>query len=192
MRGMHPGRVADVIGVDEQIDATLVSERLLSALATAFAALAVCLPAIGVEGVLRWAVARLLGRTRSSHGAPRRLPCRLGVFLEVLVHVAVGMATGLSVALSASRAAEDLLFGVTPADPANYLFTDVVIAMVACLAACLPAWRAVTEGGQRLGGDAQESRGGIKQPPARNGQEMGKSALSESSVQLSYYWMWWS
>ena len=57
--------VSDVIGVEEQIDATLVSERLLSILATLFATLAVGLAAIGLVGVVSYSVAR-----RRTAGAP--------------------------------------------------------------------------------------------------------------------------
>ena len=40
------------------------------------------------------------------------------------------------------RAAESLGFGVAPADPGNYLLSAAILAVVACLAAWLPARRA--------------------------------------------------
>ena len=135
--------VSDVIGVDEQIDATLVSERLLSILATLFAAVALGLAAIGLVGVVSYSVAR----RRTEFGIRLALgaaPARVAwvVVREVLVPVALGVAIGLPVALSVARLASGLLFGVTPAAPGNYLLGAAVLAFVACLAAWLPARRA--------------------------------------------------
>lgn len=135
--------MSDVIGVDEQIDATLVSERLLSTLATLFAALALGLAAIGLYGVLSYSVARRkaeLGIRMALGAAPARIAW--SVLREVLLQVAVGMAIGLPVALAGARAAETLLFGVTPADPSNYLLSAGVLVAIACVAAWLPARRA--------------------------------------------------
>jgi predicted permease len=144
VRAVHSNTlVSDVIGVEEQIDATLVSERLLSTLATAFAALAVALAAIGLYGILSHSVAR----RRTEFGVRMALgaqPAHVGsgVFRDVLLQVAAGMAIGLPAAVAAARAAEGLLFGVTPADPGIYLLSAAVLTIVACLAGWLPARRA--------------------------------------------------
>jgi len=144
VEAIHPNTlVSDVVTVEEQIDATLVSERLLSTLAAAFAALALSLSAIGLFGTLSWSVARRtpeLG-VRMALGAP---PARLAwsVLREMLVPVAAGLAVGLPAALAASRAAKALLFGVTPADPGAYLLGAAALAAVGSLAAWLPARRA--------------------------------------------------
>jgi hypothetical protein len=144
VRAVHPNTlVSDVIGVEEQIDATLVSERLLSMLATVFAALALGLAAIGLYGILSYSVARRraeFGVRMALGAAPSRVAS--SVFREVLLQVAAGMGIGLPVALATARATEGLLFGVTPADPGNYLLSAAVLAVVACLAAWLPARRA--------------------------------------------------
>lgn len=135
--------VSDVIDVEEQIDATLISERLLSALATGFAALALGLAAIGLYGILSYSVAQrkaefgvriALGATRSRVASD--------LLRTVLLQVAVGVGIGLPAALATGRAVEGLLFGVTPAEPWYYLFSAAVLAVVACVAAWLPARRA--------------------------------------------------
>lgn len=137
--------VSDVIDVEEQIDATLVSERLLSTLASAFAVLALGLAAIGLYGVLSYSVAR----RRSEFGVRLALgarPSRIasGIFREVALQVAVGLALGIPAALTIARMAEGMMFGVTSAEPAHYVLSAVILAAVACVAASVPAYRAST------------------------------------------------
>ena len=74
-------------------------------------------------------------------GAP---PSRVasGVLRDVLVQVVAGIAIGLPVALAIARLAERMLFGVTPADPGITCSAPPCCAVVACLAAWLPARRA--------------------------------------------------
>jgi len=108
VRAIQPNTlVSDVIGVEEQIDATLVSERLLSTLATAFAALALGLAAIGLYGVVSYSVARRKSEfgIRIALGAPRAR-IALGVLRGVLLQVVAGLAMGLPVALVTARTAQ--------------------------------------------------------------------------------------
>jgi predicted permease len=144
VRAIHPGTlVSDVIGVEEQIDATLVTERLLSMLATGFAALVLGLAAIGLYGIVSYSVARrrIEFGVRLALGAPRSRVAS-AVVGEVLLQVAAGIVVGLPLALVIARTAERLLFGVTPADPASYLLGAAALTMAACAAAWLPARRA--------------------------------------------------
>ena len=144
VRAIHPGTlVSDVIEVEEQIDATLVSERLLSMLATGFAALVLGLAAIGLYGIVSYSVARRRTEfgVRLALGAPRSRVAA-GVVMEVLLQVAAGIAVGLPLALVIARTAERLLFGVTPAAPGSYLLGAATLTVVACAAAWLPARRA--------------------------------------------------
>jgi predicted permease len=144
VRALDPGTlVSDVIGVEEQIDATLVGERLLSALGGAFAALALLLAVIGVYGVQSYAIARRRAEfaIRLALGAaPARIAA--GVLRDVLLQVAAGLALGLPLALAVAHAAKGLLFGVTPAEPGSYLLSALALAAVASLAAWPPARRA--------------------------------------------------
>ena len=135
--------VSDVIAVEEQIDATLVSERLLSTLATAFAALALALAAIGLYGVLNYSVAR----RRNEFGVRLALGARpsrgaSAVVSEVSLQVAIGVAIGLPAALAIARAAEGMMFGVAPTGAWHYVMSATAMVVVAILAAYLPARRA--------------------------------------------------
>jgi predicted permease len=144
VRRVHPSTlVSEVIGVEEQIDATLVSERLLSTLAIAFAALALGLAALGLYGVLSYSVARRRTEfgVRMALGAARARVAA-GVVREVLVQVTIGLAIGLPLAIGTARTAEGLLFGVTPGNFWSYVVSVALLAIVACLAAWLPARRA--------------------------------------------------
>jgi putative ABC transport system permease protein len=144
IRAIHPNTlVSDVIGVEAQIDATLVSERLLSMLATGFATLVLALAAIGLYGIVSYAAA---ARTtefglRLALGAPRSRVA-IGVIGEAMLPVAAGIGIGLPLALAIARAAQRLLFGVTPADATSYLVGAGALIVVAAAAAWLPAWRA--------------------------------------------------
>ena len=144
VRAVHPNTlVSDVIGVEEQIDATLLSERLLSTLASGFAVLALSLAAIGLYGVLSYSVARRRNEfgVRLALGArPSRIAS--GIFREVTLQVAIGVAVGIPVALLIARMAESMLFGVSAADPTHYLLSAGVLLSVAAVAAWVPASRA--------------------------------------------------
>jgi putative ABC transport system permease protein len=137
--------VSDVIAVDEQIGATLVSERLLATLATAFAALALGLSAIGLFGTLSYAVARRtpeLGIRIAMGAEPARVAW--SVFRDMLLQVACGVAIGLPAALAAAITAKALVFAVAPTDPGLYLLSAAILTTVASLAAWLPARRAAS------------------------------------------------
>ena len=144
VRAIHPNTlVSDVIDVDAQIDETLVSERLLSMLATGLAVLVLALAAIGLYGIVSYAAT---ARTtefglRLALGAQRSRVAS-GVVAEALLPVAAGIAIGLPVAVLIARAAQRLLFGVTPSDTSSYLVGAGALIVVAAAAAWLPAWRA--------------------------------------------------
>jgi putative ABC transport system permease protein len=135
-----------VIGVGtvaERIRDSIADDRSMAALMGGLAGLAVVLAAVGLYGVLAYAVAarrRELG-IRSALGASpagvRRLVLGQGLGL-----VALGLAGGLLVAAGASRVLEPWLFQVSPRDPVSYALVGGLILAVAGVASWVPASRA--------------------------------------------------
>jgi predicted permease len=131
--------------VDEQVDRSLVTERMLATLSTSFGLLATLLAAVGLYGVMAYMVAR---RTREI-GIRMALGAAQGsvvwlVMREVLVLAAAGVAIGAPGAWLLSRLVERQLFGIKPADPATLALSTAGIVAVALLSGYLPARRAVS------------------------------------------------
>jgi len=137
--------VSDVTRIEDQIDATLVSERLVSVLALGFATLALGLAAIGVYGVLSYSVAQRRAEfgIRSALGASRP-SLMFGVLHGMVLEVVAGAAIGLPLAAAAARVAQGLLFGVNPDDPRQYLLSAVLLAVVVAAAAVWPVRQALS------------------------------------------------
>lgn len=129
--------------LDEQVDRTLVQERMVSTLASCFGVFALLLAAVGLYGRLDYAVAertREIG-IRLALGAQRR-----AVFWkmlhEVLGPVLCGIAIGLPLAMASARAIQSLLYGVTAFDPSTLTAVVFIIVATAALAGYIPAHRA--------------------------------------------------
>ena len=127
----------------QQVDRSLVTERMLAALSTVFGGLATLLAAIGLYGVMAYMVAR---RTREigirvALGADRGTVVWL-VMREVLRLAAIGVAVGLPAAWALARLVATQLFGIKPADPGTMALAAVGIALVAAISGYLPARRA--------------------------------------------------
>jgi predicted permease len=126
-----------------QLDATLLQERLIATLSTLFGALALALAALGLYGVVSYAVARRTGEIgiRMALGATRRAV--LGMVLKEAGSIVVaGAALGLLGSAAAARAITSMLYGLTPADPGVLAFATLTLLAVAFAAALLPARRA--------------------------------------------------
>jgi len=118
-------------------------ERLLARLATLFGGVALLLAAIGLYGVMSYAVTRRSGEIglRVALGAQRGNVVGM-VLNDALVLVGIGLAFGLPLTLGASRLLQNQLHGVAPTDPTAFTVALLVLATSAVLAALIPAWRA--------------------------------------------------
>jgi predicted permease len=135
--------VRSVTTLAERIDDSLHQEKLLTKLTSFFGVLALVLAAIGLYGIMGYAVSR---RTREiglrmALGAQRHDVVR-AVLRETLLLVAVGAALGIPLTIACGRFVAGLLFGITPADPLTIATAVLVLLLTGVLAASLPARRA--------------------------------------------------
>jgi ABC-type antimicrobial peptide transport system permease subunit len=133
----------DLHTLDDQIEISLLTERLLATLSSVFGCLATVLAALGLYGVMAFMVAR---RTREI-GIRMALGADSGsvvwmVMREVLALAAIGVAIGLAAAWAATRFIETQLFGIHPTDLLTMAMAALGIGLVAGLAGYIPARRA--------------------------------------------------
>jgi ABC-type antimicrobial peptide transport system permease subunit len=137
--------ITEVRTLADQVDNSLVGDKLIARLSSFFGLLALLLASIGIYGVLSYAVARRTNEVglRMALGARSSNVLWL-VMQEVLVLVAIGLAIGVPVALSLERLASGLFYGLSGIDPLPTVVAIGILAAVAGAAAYLPARRAST------------------------------------------------
>jgi putative ABC transport system permease protein len=125
------------------VDGALGSERVLLGLVAAFAGVALLLAAVGVYGVISFAVTQRTHEVgvRMALGAHRGDVIRLVVGQGLRLTV-VALVVGMIAAAGASRVLASELFGVTPGDPFTFAIVPLVLGAVAVSACYLPARRA--------------------------------------------------
>jgi putative ABC transport system permease protein len=128
----------------EQVDDSLVQERLLAALSTFFGALALLLAMIGLYGALSYLVVQRQPEfgIRMALGAPRGSILRL-VMRDVFIVLAGGLTAGACLALATVGVLEKMLFGLAPHDTFTFIAAIGVLSAVAVVAGYLPARRAM-------------------------------------------------
>lgn len=127
----------------DQLDRTLMRERLLANLSGFFGAAALLVACIGLYSVLAYQVIQRTQEigVRIALGCPRGDVMWL-VMRDALLLVGMGVALGVPTALAVSRSIASLLFGLTPTDPATIGVVVMVLVGVAGLSSYLPARRA--------------------------------------------------
>ena len=129
--------------MEQRLSGSLTQPRVSMAVLVVFALLALVLAAIGIYGVMSYAIAR---RTREigiriALGAQPRDVRRL-VIGEGMRPVVAGVALGVAGALALTRLMRSLLYDVSPSDPVTLAAVAILLTAVALLAAWLPARRA--------------------------------------------------
>jgi hypothetical protein len=132
--------LSNVVPFREIVNRTLVVERLVSQVSTAFGVLALLIAGVGLYGVLAYGVARRrreIGLRIAVGADPGSVEL---MFLgESLALVVCGVALGIPVAIVVTRLAASLLYGLSPYDPVSIglALTGLIVTTIA--AAYLPA-----------------------------------------------------
>ena len=131
--------------MDEQIDASLVRERLLAALSSSFAMLAVVLCAIGLYGVMSYSVTRRSREIgiRMALGAGRGRV--LGqIMMQTVIIAIAGSMVGVIAALMTARQLSTFMFQLSERDPMTLVIVASALVAISIVAGLLPARRAAT------------------------------------------------
>jgi putative ABC transport system permease protein len=141
---IHPAiKVRNMVRVSDQIAGDLARPRFNSLLLSVFAGLAALLAAVGLYGVIAYAVSQRLREMgiRLALGA-RQGQVRAQVLSSGVGLAGMGVLIGLVGAAALSRVMRGMLFGVDPIDPATFAVVGLAIGTVALGAAWIPAHRA--------------------------------------------------
>ncbi len=135
--------VFDLRSMQERVEETWATPRLMAFLLSAFAGLALLLAVVGIYGVMAYNGQR---RTREI-GVRLALGARRRQIVQMMLNqgmrlLGIGLLVGFGGALAASRVLRSLLFEVSATDPAIYVAVSAVLALAAVIASWIPARRA--------------------------------------------------
>jgi putative ABC transport system permease protein len=135
--------VTAVLSMDDLIEQSVSPQRFNVMLLATFAGLALLLAAIGIYGVLSYAVRRRVREIgiRMALGATQSDILRL-VITDGMKPILLGVTVGLVAAFALSRLVASLLFGVPPTDPLTFTAVALLLVVVGVAANTLPAYRA--------------------------------------------------
>jgi putative ABC transport system permease protein len=117
--------------------------RIAGGLLGALGMLALVLAALGIYGVLSFLVrsrTREIGVRVAVGATPRKVA--MMVLRQAMTWTIVGAVIGMGLAFLLTRFLETLLFGIRPTDPLTFCGVTLLLALVACVAALVPAVRA--------------------------------------------------
>jgi ABC-type antimicrobial peptide transport system permease subunit len=129
--------------LDEQMDAGLAGERMVSMLSTSLGVFALLLASIGLYGSLAYTVRERTPEigVRLALGAERAV-VMWAILRGALFLVLCGILLGMPLALVCTRAIRSLLYGLGPSDPSTLVAVVIAIIVVTAVASYIPARRA--------------------------------------------------
>ena len=127
----------------DQVNDSLVQERLVGLLSAFFGVLALLLAIIGLYGTFNY----LVTQRQTEFGIRMALGAQAGSILRLVIRdvvtvLAGGLTAGILISLAGTRVLQQMLFGLGPRDATTMLLAAGVLTAVAMLAGYLPARRA--------------------------------------------------
>jgi predicted permease len=144
IRSIDPNLSVDVAPLEENLEWWRTPSRIVAILAGTMGALGLLLAAIGIYGVVAFAVNR---RTREigiriALGADRASVLKL-MLRQSMRPVAIGAMIGIAGCAAVSQILSSMLFGVSPHDPVAFIAVPLLLVSIALGASYLPARRAM-------------------------------------------------
>ena len=135
--------MVSIATMNDIVSNSVAQPRLESVLLGLFGALALTLAAVGIYGVMSYAVSQRTSEIgiRMALGADRFAVLKM-IIGEGLRMVGIGVSIGLALALALTRVLARLLFGVSPTDPLTFASIVVLLTLIALFACYIPARRA--------------------------------------------------
>jgi ABC-type antimicrobial peptide transport system permease subunit len=144
VRAVDPGlAIFNVATLTEAISVSLLPARIAGNLLGVLGLLALVLAALGIYGVLSFLVrarTREIG-IRVAVGATPGGVIKM-VLRQAMTWTTVGGIIGMTLAFVLTRFLESFLYGISPTDPLTFASVLMLLALVGCAAALLPARRA--------------------------------------------------
>ena len=135
--------ISEVRSLEQVMSTSVARPKLIMSLLLVFAGVGVVLGAVGVYGVIAYAVGeqrREIGIRIALGAEPRGVAS--SVVMRGVRYAGIGVAIGLVGALGVTRLMRTLVFGVSTTDPATFGALSVFLIMVAAMASYLPARQA--------------------------------------------------
>jgi putative ABC transport system permease protein len=135
--------VYNIRTMEQRLSHSIASQRFIALLLSFFAALAMIQAALGICGVMSYAVTQRTHEFGIRMALGARASDVLGLVIRQGMKLALaGVAIGLMAALALTRLMKDMLYDVQPADPLTFAAISLLLAGVALAACYLPARRA--------------------------------------------------